>query len=147
MFWLLYIFPALIIISVVPLSFDFNGKAELHQLWLQLARQHDSTKLSLFKMTTNAQTKVWNQQDKRKRERQREREREGGRKENSQLSSCMVQVWMSIGKFFKSMGQERIRVSLRRKQNTEETDQKRDMSHAQKGWRKRQNKWGKVTRK
>lgn len=37
----------------------------------------------------------------------------GRRKEDSQLSSCMVQVWMSIGKFFKSIGQERMRVSLR----------------------------------
>lgn len=33
--------------------------------------------------------------------------------EYSQLSSCMVQVWMSIGKFFKSMGQDRMSVSLR----------------------------------
>lgn len=30
----------------------------------------------------------------------------------SQLSSCIVQVCTSIGKFFKSMGQERVKVSL-----------------------------------
>lgn len=32
----------------------------------------------------------------------------------SQLSSCMVHVWMSMGKFLRSMGQDRISVSLRR---------------------------------
>lgn len=31
---------------------------------------------------------------------------------NSQLSSCMVHVWLSMGKFFRSMGQERMSVSL-----------------------------------
>jgi len=30
----------------------------------------------------------------------------------SQLSSCMVHVWMSMGKFLRSMGQDRISVSL-----------------------------------
>ena len=29
-----------------------------------------------------------------------------------QLSSCIVQVWTSIGKFFKSMGQDKVKVSL-----------------------------------
>lgn len=31
---------------------------------------------------------------------------------NSQLSSCIVHVWLSIGKFFRSMGQESVSVSL-----------------------------------
>lgn len=30
-----------------------------------------------------------------------------------QLSSCIVQVWTSIGKFFRSIGQDRMRVNLR----------------------------------
>lgn len=29
-----------------------------------------------------------------------------------QLSSCMVQVWMSMGKFLRSIGQDKMRVSL-----------------------------------
>lgn len=33
-------------------------------------------------------------------------------KMNSQLSSCIVHVWLSMGKFFRSMGQERVSVSL-----------------------------------
>lgn len=33
-----------------------------------------------------------------------------------QLSSCIVQVWTSIGKFFKSMGQDKVKVSLSKKQ-------------------------------
>lgn len=31
---------------------------------------------------------------------------------HSQLSSCIVHVWMSMGKFLRSMGQDRISVSL-----------------------------------
>lgn len=31
-----------------------------------------------------------------------------------QLSSCIVHVWTSIGKFFKSMGQDKVKVSLSR---------------------------------
>lgn len=42
----------------------------------------------------------------------------------SQLSSCMVHVWMSMGKFLRSMGQERISVSL------EETQERRGLLRA-----------------
>lgn len=57
----------------------------------------------------------------------------GRRKEDSQLSSCMVQVWMSIGKFFKSIGQERVRVSLRwKKQIGKREEEQKGTSKAQK---------------
>lgn len=39
----------------------------------------------------------------------------------SQLSSCMVHVWMSMGKFLRSMGQDRINVSL------EEAEERREL--------------------
>lgn len=39
----------------------------------------------------------------------------------SQLSSCMVHVWMSMGKFLRSMGQDRISVSL------EEAEERREL--------------------
>lgn len=35
---------------------------------------------------------------------------------NSQLSSCIVHVWLSIGKFFRSIGQDRVSVSLKTRQ-------------------------------
>ena len=35
-----------------------------------------------------------------------------------QLSSCIMHVWTSIGKFFKSMGQDRVSVSLMRGRKT-----------------------------
>lgn len=36
---------------------------------------------------------------------------------DSQLSSCMIHVWTSMGKFFKSMGQARVRVILGREES------------------------------
>lgn len=57
---------------------------------------------------------------------------------NSQLSSCMVHVWLSMGKFFKSMGQESVSVSLENRSSSIIVyDMKRwyprTLSHRQKG--------------
>lgn len=40
----------------------------------------------------------------------------GAGSRNSQLSSCIVHVWLSIGKFFRSIGQDRVSVSLKTRQ-------------------------------
>lgn len=79
--------------------------------WVHIAVRHCHTI-----NTTQASTSLWSLQQQIMNKKRGER----GREEDSQLSSCMVQVWMSIGKFFKSIGQERIRVSLRRKQKRPE---------------------------
>lgn len=44
---------------------------------------------------------------------------------NLQLSSCMIQVWTSIGKFFRSMGHDRVNVNLKVKRRDRTREFKR----------------------
>ena len=46
-----------------------------------------------------------------------------------QLSSCMVHVWTSIGKFFRSMGQERMSVNLEHDTDVTNTEYIREHEH------------------
>ena len=57
-----------------------------------------------------------------------------------QLSSCIMQVWTSIGKFFKSMGHDRVSVSLieREDEKTKIGGKRLEKTHGQKFGKKKE---------